>query len=48
VDKSALPREAFADQGEAGKKSTWGYPHHGIKAGTEKDEDGMWTNGEMF
>jgi hypothetical protein len=48
VDKTALPRNAFADQGEAGKKSTWSYPHHWIDGGTQKDEDGIWTNGTMY
>ncbi len=48
VDKTALPRVAFADQGEAGKKSTWGYPHHHIKGGTKKDADKIWVDGEMF
>ena len=48
VDKTALPRNAFAGQGEAGKKSTWSYPHHWISGGTKKDDDGIWTDGEMF
>ncbi len=48
VDKTALPRAAFADQGEVGKKSTWGYPHHHIKGGTKKNDDGIWIDGEMF
>jgi len=33
VDKTKLPREAFADMGEEDKKSTWKYPHHWISAG---------------
>jgi len=48
VDKTALPRAAFADQGEAGKKSTWKYPHHWIKGGTKKDDDGIWMDGTMY
>jgi len=48
VDKAALPREAFADPGEPEKKSTWGYPHHWIKGGTKKDDNGIWTDGIMY
>jgi hypothetical protein len=48
VDKTALPRVAHADMGEPGKKSTWRYPHHWIKGGTTKDEDGIWVDGEMY
>lgn len=48
VDKTALPRNAHAEQGEEGKKSTWGYPHHHIVGGTKKDNDGIWTDGEMY
>ncbi|MEM4239155.1 MAG: S49 family peptidase [Nitrososphaerota archaeon] len=48
VDKTALPRIAFADMGEEGKKSTWGYPHHWVKGGTEKDENGIWKDGELY
>ena len=48
VDKTALPRIAFADMGEEDKKSTWGFPHHWVKGGTEKDENGVWTNGTLY
>ena len=48
VDKTALPRAAFADQGEAGKKSTWSYPHHWIDGGANPDKDGIWTSGTMY
>lgn len=48
VDKTALPRAAFADQGETDKKSTWGYPHHFIQNAGGKDENGVWTTGTMF
>lgn len=47
VDKSALPRIAFADKGDADKKSTWGYPHHWVKGGAKKDENGVYTDGEL-
>lgn len=48
VDKTALPRAAFADQGEAGKKSTWTYPHHWVKDGGNKDKDGIFTTGTLY
>lgn len=34
VDKTKLPRNAFADQGKADEKSTWKYPHHWVSGGT--------------
>jgi len=48
VDKAALPRVAFADKGEPEKKSTWKYPHHFVSGGTRKDENGIWTDGEIY
>jgi ATP-dependent Clp endopeptidase proteolytic subunit ClpP len=48
VDKSKLPRLAFADQGEADKKSSWKYPHHFVKNGGGEDEDGVYTTGTMY
>lgn len=48
VDKTALPRIAFADMGEEDKKSTWKFPHHWVKGGTEKDENGIWKDGELL
>ena len=48
VDKAALPRAAFADQGEEGKKSTWAYPHHWVKNGGNKDDNGVFTSGTMY
>ena len=48
VDKTALPRIAFADQGDEELKSTWGYPHHWVKGGTKKDEKGIWVDGELY
>jgi len=47
VDKTKLPRNAFADQGEEGKKSTWRYPHHWVKNG-EVGEDGIYKSGDMY
>lgn len=47
VDKSRLPRAAFADRGEPGKKSTWRYPHHWVKDGAERDEKGIYTAGTL-
>jgi ClpP class serine protease len=48
VDKTRLPRAAFADHGETGSKSTWGYPHHWVRNGGEVDEDGIYTSGDMY
>ena len=48
VDKTALPRNAFADMGDPDKKSTWKFPHHWIKGGTKKDDNGIWIDGEMY
>jgi hypothetical protein len=47
VDKTKLPRNAFADEGEPGKKSTWGYPHHWVRNGTI-GPDGVYTSGDMY
>lgn len=47
VDKTKLPRNAFADMGDANKKSTWKYPHHWVKNG-EVGEDGIYTSGDMY
>jgi hypothetical protein len=48
VDKTKLPRNAFADEGEPDKKSTWSYPHHWVKNGGGLDEDGIYTTGDMY
>lgn len=48
VDRTALPRLAFARMGDADKKSTWGYPHHWIKDGADKDDAGIYTRGTMY
>ncbi len=48
IDKTALPRLAFADMGQPEAKSTWKYPHHWVKGGTKKDENGIWTDGTMY
>lgn len=48
VDKTELPRIAFADQGDPELKSTWKYPHHWVKGGTEKDENGVWKDGRLY
>ncbi|MGD0919550.1 MAG: phage major capsid protein [Thermodesulfobacteriota bacterium] len=47
VDKTKLPRQAFARQGEPDKKSTWGYPHHWVSGGKVGDE-GVYTSGTMY
>jgi len=47
VDKTKLPRIAFADMGEEDKKSTWKYPHHWVKNGKIGD-DGIYISGDMY
>lgn len=48
VDKTKLPRKAFADQGEPDKKSTWKYPHHWVQGGGNPDDAGVFTSGTMY
>ena len=48
IDKTKLPRAAFAEHGEAGKKSSWGYGHHWIQGGGNPDKNGVYTTGRMF
>ncbi len=47
VDKTKLPRGAYAERGEAGKKSSWGFPHHFVVGGSVGD-DGIYTTGTMY
>lgn len=48
VDKTKLPRNAHADKGDAGKKSTWKYPHHWVKDGGDLNDDGVYASGDMY
>ncbi len=48
VDEHALPRLAFAEMGEDGNRTTWGYPHHFVKGATAKDNMGAYSDGKMF
>lgn len=48
VDKAKLPRIAHAEMGEAGKKSTWGYPHHWVSRGKTLDKNGCWSDGLLY
>lgn len=48
VDKTALPRLAFADRGKPDEKSTWGYPHHWVQDAGGKDDNGVWTTGTLL
>jgi ATP-dependent protease ClpP protease subunit len=48
VDKTKLPRLAFADRGTDGEKSTWKYPHHWIENGGNEDSNGVYTTGTMY
>lgn len=47
IDKTKLPRNAFAGQGEPDKKSTWSYPHHWVKNGKVGD-NGIYVSGDMY
>lgn len=47
VDKTKLPRKAFADMGDPDKVSTWRYPHHWVSNGGAPDDDGRYTTGTM-
>lgn len=47
VDKTSLPQPAFAEHGEAGKKTTWGYPHHWVQGGSNKGKNGIYKDGKM-
>ena len=48
VDKTKLPRIAHAEEGDAGHKTTWKYPHHWVKNGGGLNDMGVFTTGEMF
>jgi hypothetical protein len=48
VDKTKLPREAFADMGEDSKSSTWKFPHHWVRNGKNPDASGRPTDGQMY
>jgi len=47
VDKTKLPRNAYAEMGEPDKKSTWSYPHHWVEGGKVGD-DGIYVSGTMY
>jgi len=47
VDKTKLPRAAFAVKGDPAKKSTWGYPHHWVQGG-KVGKDGVYASGTMY
>lgn len=48
IDKTKLPKSAFADKGEPDKKSTWKYPHHWIQGGSNLNDAGVYTDGTMY
>lgn len=48
VNKAELPDMAFARKPKNGQKSTRGFPHHWIKGGTHKNDNGEWTDGTAF
>jgi hypothetical protein len=48
VDKTTLPRLAFAGMGKPGQKSSWSYPHHFVKNGGNQDDQGICTTGTLY
>ena len=48
VDKTRLPRAAFADHGDPDAKSTWKYPHHWVRDNVHVDDAGVYSDGTMF
>jgi len=48
VERTSLPRNAFARMGDPALKSTWGFPHHWIQNGSAKNENGIYTKGTMY
>ena len=48
VDKTKLPRIAFADTGVPDKVSTWRFPHHWVQNGGDPDENGRYTTGTLY
>lgn len=48
VDKTKLPRVAFADKGEADKKSTWSFPHHHVTGGKVDPDTGVYASGTLW
>lgn len=47
IDKTQLPRVAFADHGEPDKPSSWKYPHHHVTNGTV-GENGVFVSGTLY
>ncbi len=47
VDKTKLPRIAFADPGHPFRKASWGYPHHWVQNGKLGDL-GVFVSGDMY
>ena len=47
VDKSELPRNAFADQGDPDLKSTWRFPHHWVRGGQIGEND-IFESGDLL
>lgn len=48
VDKTKLPRQAFADVGDTEKVSTWRYPYMWMPNGKAPDENGRYTSGDLY
>lgn len=51
LDKTKLPRNAFAEQGDPRKKTTWKYPHHWVKNGKVGEDsygNKVYVEGDMY
>lgn len=48
VDKTALPRNAYADMGDADSKSSWRYPHHHVESGKIGGKHDLCIKGDMY
>lgn len=48
ISKTALPRNAHADMGNADEKTSWRYPHHHVKLGTVGGKHSVYLKGDMF
>jgi hypothetical protein len=48
VDKTKLPRLAYADMGEPDRKTSWRFPHHWVRNGANTNDAGVYTTGDMY
>ncbi len=48
VDKTKLPRLAFAKQGDLDKARTWGFSHHWVRGGDSSSKEGRYSFGTLY